>query len=68
MGKEIKCAKCGDIIQSQYRHDFRWCFCKSIFIDGGDDYCRIGGEFKNILVEYNGNWISWEELRKERHD
>lgn len=39
----IRCKKCGDIIQSTYRHDFVMCSCQSCFIDGGDDYTRIGG-------------------------
>lgn len=41
----IKCNHCGDIIESKYRHDFKWCSCKTVFIDGGLDYTRVG--FKN---------------------
>lgn len=37
-----RCKKCGDIIQSDYRHDFRRCKCGTIFIDGGKDYLRRG--------------------------
>lgn len=37
-GPKVKCLHCGDIIQSLYRHDFRWCSCKSIAVDGGNDY------------------------------
>ena len=43
MGAKIKCLKCLDIIQSFDRHDFKWCSCGNIFIDGGDDYVRYGG-------------------------
>jgi len=39
----LKCLKCDDVIVSNYRHDFKFCKCGNIFIDGGDDYCRIGG-------------------------
>ena len=39
----IKCLKCGDVIESKHVHDFRWCQCKNIFVDGGLEYCRIGG-------------------------
>ena len=49
MGAKIKCKKCGDIIESKYRHDFKECKCGSIFIDGGQDYCRIGGEHTDII-------------------
>lgn len=37
----IKCNKCGDIIYSRTRHDFHWCSCKNIAIDGGSDYTKI---------------------------
>jgi len=40
----IKCPKCGDIIYSRARHDFRRCSCKNVFIDGGFDYIRVGGD------------------------
>ena len=48
MGERIRCRKCGDILQSKYRHDFQMCKCGSCYIDGGDDYCRVGGEKENI--------------------
>ena len=38
----IQCKKCIDIIESVHRHDFKWCSCKSIYIDGGRDYQRVG--------------------------
>lgn len=37
-----KCRLCGDVIESKHRHDFVVCKCGSIFIDGGQDYCRCG--------------------------
>lgn len=38
---KIKCKKCGDIIESMYRHDFKWCSCGQCAVDGGHDYlCR----------------------------
>ena len=40
-GPKIKCMKCEDTIQSMFRHDFKWCKCKSIAIDGGRDYTKI---------------------------
>jgi hypothetical protein len=35
MLNRIKCRKCGDIIESKSRHDFVWCKCKSVAVDGG---------------------------------
>lgn len=37
----IKCKKCGDIIYSRCRHDFHWCSCDNVAIDGGFDYMKI---------------------------
>lgn len=50
----IKCLKCGDIIESTHRHDFKVCSCGSVAVDGGLDYQRIVGDldaYEN-LVEY----------------
>jgi len=52
-GPKIQCRSCKDIIQSMYRHDFKWCACRSIYIDGGTDYTRIGGEPQNIESDEN---------------
>ena len=37
-----KCLSCGDIIESKHRHDFVWCKCGRIFVDGGLAYLRRG--------------------------
>jgi len=39
---KAKCTRCGDVIESKYRHDFVTCSCGSIFVDGGVDYLRRG--------------------------
>ena len=36
----IKCKTCGDIIESEYRHDFKSCSCNRVAVDGGHDYLR----------------------------
>lgn len=51
MGAKIKCLKCGDVIQSRYRHGLVPCKCGAIFIDGGDDYTRIGGNRYEFVKE-----------------
>lgn len=51
---KAKCLKCGDIIESKHVHDFIWCKCKTIFIDGGNDYWKGGGNlecFERIFEE-----------------
>jgi hypothetical protein len=35
MRNRIKCRKCNDIIESKSCHDFVWCKCKSVAVDGG---------------------------------
>lgn len=36
----IKCKRCGDIIESTHRHDFKWCSCGQCAVDGGHDYLK----------------------------
>lgn len=40
---KIRCKKCGDIIESTYRHDFKDCKCGAVSVDGGKDYLRRCG-------------------------
>lgn len=44
-----KCLKCNDEIESMHVHDFKYCKCGTIFVDGGKDYIRRGGELGQIL-------------------
>lgn len=37
---KVKCKKCGDVIESNYTHDFKWCSCKTIAVDGGKSYLK----------------------------
>lgn len=39
-----RCKKCDTVIESKYRHDFVSCKCGAIFVDGGKDYVRWGGD------------------------
>lgn len=54
-----KCLKCGDIIESTHRHDFKFCSCGSIFVDGGKEYLRRGGELNDIedMSEYEEEYF-----------
>lgn len=47
----IRCKKCGDVIESKFVHDFKFCSCGSSAVDGGHDYLRRCGDREN-----------WEEL------
>lgn len=31
---KVRYNKCGDVIESETRHDFKWCKCKSVAVDG----------------------------------
>ena len=44
----IECPKCGYIIYSRARHDFRECACGSCHIDGGFDYMKAGAPTEMI--------------------
>jgi hypothetical protein len=46
----IRCAKCKDLLHSKHRHDWVTCSCKAVYVDGGDDYCRLGGRAENIII------------------
>ena len=43
----IKCLVCEDTIESKHVHDFVWCSCKKVAVDGGLDYQRILGNREN---------------------
>lgn len=47
----IRCKKCNDIIESVSRHDFKFCKCGAVAVDGGKDYLRRSGKRED-----------WEEL------
>lgn len=39
----VQCLKCDQVIESTHRHDFRWCKCKGIAVDGGTAYLKRCG-------------------------
>lgn len=47
----IKCKHCGDIIESTSTHDFKFCSCGKVAVDGGKNY-----------LKRSGNLNDWEEL------
>ena len=34
----IRCKFCGDVIESETVHDFKFCSCKTVAVDGGHEY------------------------------
>ena len=57
----LECNNCHSVIFSRARHDFRWCACKRIAIDGGFDYCKISGNPQDV------GYVSFElDVTKEQ--
>ena len=48
---KIRCKKCSEIIESHHVHDFKFCSCGAVAIDGGHEYLKRSGLKEN-----------WEEL------
>lgn len=51
---KIRCNKYGDEIESTYRHDFKFCKCGAVAVDGGKNYLRRFGDLNGYteLSEY----------------
>jgi hypothetical protein len=39
----VICKNCNNFIYSRTTHDFRWCPCGKVAVDGGMDYLKIVG-------------------------
>ena len=37
---KVRCKHCGDVIESKHRHDFVWCKCGKVAVDGGLSYLK----------------------------
>ena len=62
---KIQCNKCKDIIESKNVHDFKWCSCKSIAVDGGLEYLRRVGNLEDI-IELSEFEMKQEEIYESR--
>jgi len=58
-----RCLLCGDGIESEYGHDFRYCSCRNLAADGGKGYLRrVFGkegtwiETSIVEVQQPGDW------------
>ena len=45
------CRKCDDHIESKNRHDFVWCRCGAIAVDGGHDYLKRCGRIEDLIED-----------------
>jgi len=61
--RAVRCKHCKDTIYSRARHDFRFCTCGKVFIDGGFEYIRIGGDIEAPLIE-----VEVDATQKELYD
>ena len=43
-----RCKLCNTTVESKTVHDFRKCKCGELFVDGGKEYFRRGGDINNI--------------------
>lgn len=53
LSNQVHCLKCDDKPYSGSRHDFKFCECGNIAVDGGMDYLRrVGGleEFTDLSI------------------
>ena len=58
---KIKCNKCGDIIESIHRHDFKYCQCGAVAVDGGKNYLRRC--FTNSPDDFT-DLSEWEDIEQ----
>jgi hypothetical protein len=40
----IRCRRCGDEIESTHRHEFKYCSCGAVAVDGGHTWLRRVGD------------------------
>ena len=48
---KIQCKFCGDIIESTHVHDFKFCKCGRVAVDGGHCYLRRCYQKKDDFIE-----------------
>lgn len=58
---KIQCNLCGDIIESTYQHDFKFCKCGAVGVDGGISYRRrLGIDYTDLSISSDKH----EDIRK----
>ena len=57
---KIKCKKCRDEIESNTVHDFKFCKCGAVAVDGGHEYLR--------RCENREDWEDMSETRNDEYE
>lgn len=55
----IQCNHCGDIIESEFTHDYKCCVCGAVAVDGGLDYLRR-------VYMFDGDYTDLSEFEEEK--
>lgn len=58
LSNQVKCLKCGDTPFSAHRHDFKYCKCGHVAIDGGMSYCKRVSKDLSLVEDLS---IEWED-------
>ena len=53
---KAQCKLCGDVIESKHGHDFRWCKCGEIAVDGGKNYLKRSAKDLNNIIELSDTY------------
>ena len=59
---QVRHTKCGWLIRSKNRHDYRKCKCGDLAIDGGSWYTKLVGDIKN--AEYHVVYYKYRPRRE----
>lgn len=65
VSNRVLCLKCKDLIFSANRHDFNYCKCGAVAVDGGMDYLRRVGnreDYEEMSIDLPKNVV--EECQK----
>lgn len=46
---QVQCRKCKDLLISTHVHDFKFCSCGAIAVDGGNEYLRRCGNIEDMI-------------------
>lgn len=62
---KIKCKKCGQVLISEHRHDFKICKCGACGVDGGFTYLRRVGNIEDWEDLSTVEEYEWEKPARE---
>ena len=66
LSNKIQCKHCGDVIESFHQHDFKFCSCGAVAVDGGTSYLRrLGADFIDLSEITSEDEEDWFEKVRE---